>query len=57
VLDAADVNTYFMDQALVVFDDNFDWQPPVEKPQDNLFYIWDEESLNWVVQETPLNNN
>jgi hypothetical protein len=32
-------------------DDNFDWQPPVEKPQDNLFYIWDEESLNWVEVE------
>jgi hypothetical protein len=40
-----------------VLNDNFDWQPPVEKPQDNLFYIWDEESLNWIVQETPLNNN
>lgn len=38
-------------------DENFDWQSPVQKPQDNLFYIWDEESLNWIVQESPLNND
>lgn len=28
-------------------DENFDWQPPVDKP-DNGFWYWDEESLNWI---------
>lgn len=31
-------------------DDNFDWQPPVTKPDG--FYIWNEEKLEWVDGET-----
>ena len=26
--------------------DNFDWQPPISKP--NGLYRWDESSLNWI---------
>lgn len=29
-------------------DDNYDWQPPVERPTDGKDYYWDEESLSWV---------
>jgi len=28
-------------------DDNFDWQAPVAYPDDDNFYEWDEENLNW----------
>ena len=27
-------------------DSNFDWQPPVNKPSEGLFF-WDEENLKW----------
>jgi hypothetical protein len=27
-------------------DSNFDWQPPVNKPNEGL-YFWDEENLKW----------
>lgn len=27
------------------------WIPPVERPNDGLFYAWDEASLSWVVPE------
>lgn len=27
-------------------DENFDWQPPIPKPDGD--YVWDEESLIWV---------
>jgi hypothetical protein len=30
-------------------DENFDWQPPIAKPEGA--YYWDEETLSWV--ETP----
>ena len=25
-----------------------DWVPPVQKPDDGKFYVWNEDSLNWV---------
>jgi hypothetical protein len=28
-------------------DDNFDWQPPIPKPDGNYWY-WSEESLEWI---------
>jgi len=31
-------------------DENFDWQPPVPYPNDELIYIWDEEVGDWVAQ-------
>jgi len=32
-------------------DENFDWQPPVEKPDDGNEYTWDEENQEWDVIE------
>lgn len=29
-------------------DENFDWQPPVAKPNDDQFYTWNEETISWV---------
>lgn len=29
-----------------LLDDNYDWQPPVAKPEGN--YVWSEELLSWV---------
>lgn len=29
-----------------VLDDQFDWQPPIPKPDGN--YVWDEDSQAWV---------
>jgi hypothetical protein len=31
--------------------DNFDWQPPIEKPSKGYWY-WDETNLEWVEFET-----
>lgn len=28
-------------------DENFDWQPPVAKPDEGSWY-WDEDSLSWI---------
>jgi hypothetical protein len=28
-----------------VLDENFDWQPPVEKPEGD--YVWDEPTVSW----------
>jgi hypothetical protein len=28
-------------------DENYDWQAPVELPDDNLIYQWNEEKLDW----------
>jgi hypothetical protein len=30
-----------------VLDNNYDWQPPVERPESG-FWVWNEELLNWV---------
>lgn len=32
-------------------DENFDWQPPKAKPDDN-YWRWDEESQEWVNADT-----
>ena len=32
-------------------DNNFDWQPPVEKPDDGNDYVWNEETEQWDVIE------
>ena len=30
-----------------ILDNNYDWQPPVERPESG-FWEWDEEVLNWI---------
>ena len=30
-----------------VLDSNYDWQPPVERPESG-FWVWNEEVLNWI---------
>jgi hypothetical protein len=32
----------------VLNEDTCRWEPPVPRPSDDKFYIWDEPSLNWV---------
>jgi hypothetical protein len=32
-----------------VLDNNFDWQPPIPKPEGN--YTWDENSVSWLEVE------
>ena len=32
-------------------DENFEWQPPTPKPDDEKGYIWDEETLQWTEVE------
>lgn len=34
-------------------DANFDWQPPTPMPTDDNYYVWDEDSLSWVVEPEP----
>ena len=29
---------------------NYEWEPPVEYPDDDGVYIWDENSLEWIEQ-------
>jgi hypothetical protein len=29
--------------------ETFKWEAPVEYPQDGQFYIWDEDSLSWIL--------
>ena len=29
-------------------DDNYEWQAPIPKPEDNIHYTWDEENQSWV---------
>ena len=28
--------------------ENVTWEPPTPRPEDEKFYIWDEETLNWI---------
>lgn len=28
-------------------DENYDWQPPVPKPDDGVVYFWNEDKLDW----------
>ena len=37
-----------------VLDANFEWVPPVEHPQDERFYTWNEETISWVLEEEAL---
>ena len=30
-------------------DDNFNWQPPVDYPNDDNDYYWDEDTLSWIL--------
>ena len=32
-----------------ILDNNYDWQPPIPKPDDDKEYGWDESSNNWIV--------
>jgi|TARA_B100001964_G_scaffold18645_1_gene19104 hypothetical protein len=32
-------------------DENDDWQPPVVKPDDGKYYVWDEETTSWKEKE------
>tara|TARA_R100000789_G_C2908644_1_gene122621 strand:+ start:181 stop:540 length:360 start_codon:yes stop_codon:yes gene_type:complete len=32
-------------------DENDDWQAPVVKPDDGKYYVWDEDTTNWMVTE------
>jgi hypothetical protein len=32
-----------------ILDENYDWQPPVAYPQDNVTYFWNEDNLEWVI--------
>jgi hypothetical protein len=35
-------------------DINFDWQPPIEFPNDGKFYEWNEETISWIEIEEPV---
>jgi hypothetical protein len=34
-------------------DENFDWQPPMARPEEGDFWYWDETTLSWVEIELP----
>lgn len=38
-----------------ILDENFEWKPPLDEPNDGKRYFWHEESLEWVefIPETP----
>jgi hypothetical protein len=38
-----------------VLDGNYEWTPPVAKPDDGRYYRWDEASVSWVVFTPPSN--
>lgn len=31
-----------------ILDENSDWQPPVPKPDESIYWRWEEDSLNWI---------
>ena len=35
-----------------VLDEDFDWKAPVPYPEDGESYIWDEDSLSWILVES-----
>ena len=37
-----------------VLDENYDWQPPIARPQDGKFYSWNETIVNWEEVPNPL---
>jgi hypothetical protein len=34
-------------------DSNYDWQPPVARPDDGLMYFWNEEAQDWEAYVSP----
>ena len=36
-----------------ILDDNFDWQPPIEYPDDGKPYMWNEDTMSWIEIELP----
>lgn len=36
-----------------ILDENFDWQPPIEYPDDGKPYMWDENTMSWIEIELP----
>lgn len=36
-----------------ILDENFDWQPPIEYPDDGKPYMWDENTMGWIEIELP----
>lgn len=36
-----------------ILDDNFDWQPPIEYPDDGKPYMWNEDTISWIEIELP----
>jgi hypothetical protein len=39
----------------ILNEDNCQWKPPVEIPNDNKSYVWNEETINWIeIVETPI---
>ena len=47
----ADANVFITPQPYPSWslDENYDWQPPVPMPQDDIIYVWDETNLVWQV--------
>lgn len=36
-----------------ILDENFDWQPPIEYPDDGKPYMWNEDTMSWIEIELP----
>lgn len=36
-----------------ILNDNFDWQPPIEYPDDGKPYMWNEDTMSWIEIELP----
>ena len=36
--------------------ENVMWKAPVDRPDDDEYYVWDEPSGSWINAEKPLNN-
>lgn len=39
-----------------ILNNNFDWVAPIDAPNDDQFYEWDESKLNWKLAEIPIRN-
>ena len=48
------INDVFIDKQPYLswnLDSNFEWQPPVARPQNNNYYKWNEQALSWDLIE------
>ena len=36
-------------QSWVLVEETFQWKPPVDMPTDEKAYLWDEETISWIV--------